>query len=285
MFFLCFFTQILINIFMFFNDFYIISPAHFLYGLGKFIFHILLFFRVLVFSWTVAHTYSTAWIIWFSYIHLFQKTQNSTKCHFGNYQNPCRFQNHFIYFFIVSMTCSASILVSICSLNLNGKSLPKRTKKHSKKLGFFHVKTSFRAPVTPVSPRDVISSPKGTPKWPTGVPGTPFWLPSAPFWIPFGSLLGPFGFLLARFGSLLLTSGLHFLILDVSRRHFGSLSCNSIHKFINKYFLDNFLQKSPCWTPKSHYSAKFRTHLSKKKIIFRIPPIQFPGAEQLTLAT
>ena len=50
MFFLCFFTQILINLFMFFNDFYIISPAHFLYGLGKFVFHILLFCRVLVFS-------------------------------------------------------------------------------------------------------------------------------------------------------------------------------------------------------------------------------------------
>ena len=74
------------------------------------------------------------------------------------------FKTIFTYFLIIFMTCSASILVSICSLNLNGKRLPKWTKKHSKKLGFFHVKTSFRAPVTPVSPRDVISSPKGTPK-------------------------------------------------------------------------------------------------------------------------
>ena len=111
------------------------------------------------------------------------------------------------------------------------------------------------------------------------------WHPFGSLLAPFGSLLAPIGILLPPFGSLLLTSGLHFLILDVSRRHFGSLSCNSIHKFINKYLLDNFLQNSPCWTPKSHYSAKFRTHLSKKKIIFRTSPIQWPGAEQLPLAT
>ena len=101
----------------FVQDFYITVPTHFCLFLESGVFQISYLFDFFCFRQTLANTYSTARIICFSYIMLFQKTSFFAKLHFPNYSISHRFQIHCRIFFIMFITRPASILVLILSLN------------------------------------------------------------------------------------------------------------------------------------------------------------------------
>ena len=84
----------------------------------------------LLFRRTLGDTHSTGEFVWFSYMHLFQKTRFFMRSNSENNRKTCMSSHHLYSIF---KTCSVSMSVSICSSILDGKMVSKMGQTNSER--------------------------------------------------------------------------------------------------------------------------------------------------------